>query len=152
MKIRALCSALTLLITANAAQAATLLPYIASGAVTQASPYKLVTFRFNQINEGIIAVEGSFAYDPNKFSVYSVASMYPHRCRYLQPGLIGVSAPYNSVSNTQLPNSDFCQVWLKLKPGVAAGNSVISFPDLGAVNSLGNELPITNVYSTVVIQ
>jgi hypothetical protein len=152
MNFRTFCSAIALLLTVSAAQAASLNAYIAPGAVTQSAPYKQVSFRFSQSFEGIIAVEGRFAYDPNKFSVYSVTSIFPHQCRYLQPGLIEVSAPYNSVSNTQLPNSDFCQVWLKLKPSVAAGNSVIRFPTLAAYNNVGNTVPISDLPSTVVIQ
>lgn len=139
-----------------AVSAATLTPYVSSPTVSQSAPFKQISIRFSSGNDGqISAVEGNFNFDATKFTVYSITSMYPHECRYVPSGRVSVSA-YKDVSPFYFGNQtilDFCSVTLRLKPGIAAGNSAVYFSQVeGLLNTGYTTYSILGINTVLTVQ
>ena len=154
LKLRTLVIGLTATLLSPALLAQSLQVALSSTTpVSQAAPYKRLNVRFASGFSQTAYVDAILNYDSARFSAYFITSFAPNECRLVN-NKITVTA---QSSNPALPfpvNStiNFCQVWLKLKPGAATGVSSVYYSAVEAFEIFANYTVVTNSGTTITVQ
>jgi|GEM_PF-2386190 len=153
LNLRTLVIGLTAALLSPALMAQSLQVVANTTPVTQASPWKSLNVRISTSVLQTAYVQAIWNHDSARFSVVSVTSYAPHECRLVNNKITLTAQTPNF--GLPFPNNatvDFCQVWLKLKPGAAAGVSSVYYSAIDVTNTVGNSVGVASIGATITVQ